>query len=393
MLISLALRSVGIGMLAVLLTMGSSPARGAAGPVVAAGYHLTPFAVGNGYSHPDSVTSGRSHIYVGYQNAAAADGSAGTSTIVQYGLDGLVSRSWTVAGKNDGLRLNPFTGKLWATRNEDANPALTIIDPETGVQSNYTFPPPRHGGGYDDLAFTREGAFLVASNPTNAGAHVPAVLKVTSLPVGGGIVGLDPILYDDSTATDRTSGQGTKLALGDPDSLWITFGGDLALTAQADRQMIFIADPGLPAQRTEVVNITAAGAPEELDDSAAVRSREGFLLVVDHDTNTTYKLTKDGGFDRGQSYSQAPKGSPVAGVVGTFDPRTGNLSPVVTGLVSPTGLLFVAADEPEPNPTPTASPTAQPATPPPTAGPALPNTGGGPGRSLSGRRAARSSCS
>ncbi|MDQ6636391.1 MAG: hypothetical protein M3Y62_01215 [Candidatus Dormibacteraeota bacterium] len=345
MLISVALRSVVVGLVAVLLALGTSRTGAAAGPVAAPGYDLTTFATGGRSFNPDSVTSGGGHIFVGYQNATPPDGSAGTSTIVQYGMDAKVTRTWTVAGKNDGLRLDRFTGKLWATRNEDANPALTIIDPKTGNKTDYSFPAPTpHGGGYDDIAFTRQGTFIVASNPTTAGAHVPAVQRVTGL--AGGVVGLEPILYDDSTAIDRSSGKTTNLALSDPDSLWITSGGNLALTAQADRQVIFIKHPGSQSQRNEVVSVKAAGAAEELDDSAAVKSRQGFLLVVDHDTNTIYKLTMDGGFHSGQTYSEAPKGSPVGGVVGTLDTRTGNLSPVVTGFINPTGLLFVATGEP-----------------------------------------------
>ncbi|MBJ7602024.1 MAG: hypothetical protein JF888_02310 [Candidatus Dormibacteraeota bacterium] len=344
MLISVAIRSVVVGVVVVLLALGTSRTGAAAGPMPAPGYDLTTFATGGRSFNPDSVTSGGGHIFVGYQNATPPDGSAGTSTIVEYGMDAKVARSWTVAGKNDGLRLDPFTGKLWATRNEDANPALTIIDPKTGNKTDYSFPAPPHGGGYDDIAFTRQGTFIVASNPATPGAHLPAVQRVTSL--AGGVVGLEPILYDDSAAIDRSSGKTTKLALSDPDSLWITSGGSLALTAQADRQVIFIKHPGSQSQRNEVVNVTTAGAAEELDDSAAVKSRQGFLLVVDHDTNTIYKLTKDGGFHSGPTYSQAPKGSPVAGVVGTFDTRTGKLSPVATGFVNPTGLLFVATGEP-----------------------------------------------
>jgi hypothetical protein len=36
-----------------------------------------------------------------------------------------------VLGKSDGLEYNPFDHKLWALRDEDSNPALTLIDPKT----------------------------------------------------------------------------------------------------------------------------------------------------------------------------------------------------------------------------------------------------------------------
>jgi len=315
-----------------------------AAPTVTPGNQLSTFSQGTAaHFNPDSVTSGRGFVYIGYQNATPSDGSSNlSSTIVQYRMNGTLVRTWSVLGKNDGLRLNPFTGKLWATRNEDDKPGLTVIDPVTGAQADYTITP-SHGGGYDDLAFTHQGTFVVASAPTLTGAHVPAIQRITSL--AGGVAHLETVLFDDSTAVDRTTGKTVTLALSDPDSLWITTKRELALTAQADRQVIFIKNPGRPAQTNQVVNVTAAGAPDELDDSAVATSREGFFLVVDHDTNTTYKLTKAGGFTRGQAYTQAPKGSPLAGIVGTFNTHTGTVSPVVSGFGNPTGLLFVPTDE------------------------------------------------
>jgi hypothetical protein len=316
----------------------------AAAPAVTPGYQVSTFVQGTAaHFNPDSVTSGRGFIYIGYQNGTPSDGSSNlSSTIVQYRMDGTATRSWTVLGKNDGLRLNPYTGKLWATRNEDDKPGLTVIDPVSGTQIDYTITP-SHGGGYDDLAFTRQGTFVVASAPTVAGAHVPAIQRITSL--AGGVASLQTVLFDDSTAVDRTTGKTVTLALSDPDSLWITAKGELALTSQADRQVVVIKNPGRPSQTNQVLKVTAGGAPEELDDSATTTSREGFLLVVDYDTNTTYKLTKTGGFTRGQAYTQAPKGSPLAGIVGTLDTHTGTVTPVAAGFASPTGMIFVATDE------------------------------------------------
>jgi hypothetical protein len=322
----------------------AAPPGVAVAPTLAPGYQLSTFVAGTATAfNPDSVTSGRGFVYIGYQNGTPSDGSSNlSSTIVQYRMNGARARSWTVLGKNDGLRLNRFTGKLWATRNEDAKPGLTVIDPITGSQADYKITP-SHGGGYDDLAFTRQGTFVVASAPAVAGAHVPAIQRITSL--AGGVANLQTVLFDDSTAIDRTTGKTATLALSDPDSLWITAKGEVALTSQADRQVVFITNPGRLSQTNEVVNVTAAGAPEELDDSAAVTSREGFLLVVDHDANTAYKLTKTGGFTRGQAYTQAPKGSPLAGIVGTFDTHTGTVTPVASRFAHPTGMIYVPTDE------------------------------------------------
>jgi hypothetical protein len=341
---SLLVRSVATaaaGGFALIATVGAAGA-----PSVSAGYHQVPFIAGPaGTTNPDSVTSGRGHIYIGYQNNAASDGtSGGPSLIVEYTMVGAATgRHWNVAGKNDGLRYNRFDGKLWATRNEDGNPGLTIIDLGSGAATNYSFPAPAHGGGYDDLAFTEESAFIVASAPANTGDHVPAIQKVTGL--SGGTVSLATVLYDDSTVTDRATGKPVKLALSDPDSLWFTRSGELALTAQADAQTILIKDPGTEDQRASVINTTTAGAAEQLDDSAVATSPNAFLLVVDQTANMTYKLTRDGGFRKGTSYTQAPNDSKTPSIVGTLDTRTGVVTPIATGYGKPTGMIFVASGD------------------------------------------------
>ena len=340
---SLFARSLAAGAAAGAVAAAGITAGAAGTPTVPSGYHLSTFATGSAVTNPDSVTSGGGHIYIGYQNAAASDGSSGSSTIIEYTMTGTAQRTWTVPGKNDGLRYNKFDGKLWATRNEDGNPALTIIDLASGTATDYAFPSPAHGGGYDDLAFTRDRAFIVASNPTNAGAHVPAVLKVTSL--SGGTVGLEPILYDDSTATDRASGKPVQLELSDPDSLWLTATGELALTAQGDAQMVFMKNPGQEDQVNEMVDTTTGGQAEQLDDTAFATSNSGFFLVVDQKAGATYKLTHDGGFQPGLTLSEAPNDSTVPSVVGTFNTHTGELTTISTGWIKPTGLLFVATGD------------------------------------------------
>jgi len=69
-----------------------------------------------------------------------------------------------VTGHNDGLRLDPSTHQLWALQNEDSNPNLVVIDPITGFTVKYTFAAkPPHGGGYDDIVFTRGAVYLIPS--------------------------------------------------------------------------------------------------------------------------------------------------------------------------------------------------------------------------------------
>src|ERR1700726_3612636 len=93
----------------------------------------------NGLTIPDSITTANGNIYVVYANATNADGTGGFSTIVEYSPTGKTLRSFDVTGKSDGLKYNPFDHKLWALRNEDSNPALTLIDPKTGLKTDYTY--------------------------------------------------------------------------------------------------------------------------------------------------------------------------------------------------------------------------------------------------------------
>ena len=128
-------------------------------PVVTPGFTLTVFAQGNGTgslrSAPDSIAVLDGHIWVGYANNGAPDGSKNAmSEIVEYPRDGGTAlRSITLQGHNDGLKVNPYTREIWAMQNEDANPNLVTINPATGATTTYTFDKTPHGGGYDDMVF------------------------------------------------------------------------------------------------------------------------------------------------------------------------------------------------------------------------------------------------
>ena len=60
---------------------------------------------------------------------------------------GRVVHIYKVKGHNDGLKVDPYNHKIWAMQNEDANPNLVIIDPETHDQKLYTFAAPPAAGG------------------------------------------------------------------------------------------------------------------------------------------------------------------------------------------------------------------------------------------------------
>src|ERR1700730_5326721 len=132
------------------------------GPAAKAPYSVSVFAgKPAGLSNPDSITTANGNIFVLYANATQADGTGGFSTIVEYSPTGVILHTFDVIGKSDGLKYNPFDHKLWALRNEDSNPALTLIDPKTGLKTDYTYAqlPPLHGGGYDDVVFMQGETF------------------------------------------------------------------------------------------------------------------------------------------------------------------------------------------------------------------------------------------
>jgi hypothetical protein len=109
------------------------------GLTVQPGYTVTVFAQGvQGLSAPDSIAVAGNKIYIGYgdnHDPAGLDGL--TSQIVEYSKAGQMLYVYNVPGHNDGLKLDPATGKLWAMQNEDGNPNLVIIDPRTREERLY----------------------------------------------------------------------------------------------------------------------------------------------------------------------------------------------------------------------------------------------------------------
>jgi hypothetical protein len=181
---------------AVALTMSMlSYADVAAAQVAMPPYKLSVFATGaNGNSQPDSMVQWRDSIIVAFQNGVAKDGTDGkSSTIVQYSLSGVVRRSFSVVGHNDGLRV-VGENELWCLQNEDANSNLVVINLASGRQVRLTFPSPPHGGGYDDLVVLNDQVFITASNPkldANGVNEFPALLRIT---LQNGQIHLDTVL-------------------------------------------------------------------------------------------------------------------------------------------------------------------------------------------------------
>jgi hypothetical protein len=323
-----------IAMLSVLLT-----AMAAAGQVSAAvPYAVSTFATGvaNVYFQPDSIALLDGHIYIGYGNGAAPDGSDGkSSTVVEYKMNGDVVTTYSVVGHNDGLRVNPQTKQLWAMQNEDGNPNLVIIDPMKGTQTVYTFGPTPHGGGYDDISFRGSDVFLSASNPSNNPNFAPAVVKAT---ISGSVVNVSEALNASATATDIPTDVPVTLNLQDPDSMIFNRFGDLVLDSQADGELIIVHHLGFVDQSVYHLALTLNGATTQVDDTIEATSTHGTILVSDRDAGAAgiiYAISKNI-FSPGAAYTATPTS------VGSLDFDTGVITNVVTGMVSPHGMAFIA---------------------------------------------------
>lgn len=297
-------------------------------------YTVSTFAtsVEGEYFQPDSITVLEDHVFIGFGNGAAPDGSDGkSSTIVEYDLDGNVITMFKVLGHNDGLRVEPGTKQLWAMQNEDGNPNLVIIDPVSRSQKTYTFGPTPHGGGYDDIAFGKHDVFFSASNPANNPNTKPAIVRAE---FKGNRVSVSSVLLGTAIATDIPTDSPFALNLQDPDSMVFDPLGDLVLDSQADAELIIVQHPGTAHQSVYHLALTLKGEPAQIDDTVFATSSHGFILVSDRDGETVYKISKDI-FSPAAAYSATPTS------VAALNLDTGVLTDVVTGMVSPHGMAFI----------------------------------------------------
>jgi len=303
-------------------------------------YELKVFAnAPKGLSAPDSIAVLGDHVFVGFGDGHLPDGSDNlNSQIVEFAKDGSVVHIYTVPGHSDGLKVDPSTHLLWALQNEDANANLVIINPETHNQKLYTFGPTQHGGGYDDLVFRGCKVYISASNPANSPNLGPAIVSAT---LEGNTVDVKPVLAGNASAIDVTNDGAVTLNLQDPDSMTLDPLGNLVLDSQADDQLIIVSNPGASSQRVVQLPLTALTptgtvAPMEVDDTTFVTSSEGFILFADKGLNTVFALKKKA-FAPGAAYTAADGGP----FVGTIDLTTGFITPIVTGLKNPGGLVFI----------------------------------------------------
>jgi hypothetical protein len=324
---------------------GTSSTAVVVSPLVSPPYALSTFAQSEGvYSDPDSVTFNGKDIFVGYGNGGAPDGSGGAmSTIVEYDMTGTVVTTFTVVGHNDGLRINPADGSLWAIQNEDANANLVVIDLKNGKQTVTPFPSPApHGGGYDDVVFTKGATFVSASNPANNPNTGPAIVGVD---LDGKALKVAPVLTGNASATNVLTGATVALNLQDPDSMILDPFGELILDSQADGEEIVVHFPGQSCQSAFAVPLTYPTGPATVpnlmaDDTAFATSNSGFIIFADKKLQTVYKITTPY-FFIGAAYTAFQDNTGTLGFIGRTDFSTGVSTPIITGLGNPAGMAFI----------------------------------------------------
>ena len=314
------------------------------GLTVAKGYSITVFSKGTGkFTAPDSLAVTRDRVYIGFGDGNDPAGLDGKATqIIEYTTSGQQLNVYNVPGHNDGLKVDPSTGKIWAMQNEDGNPNLVIIDPSSREQRQYLFStPPPHGGGYDDIVFLNGKVYFSASNPANDPNNKPAIVegKIT-----GSTVDVSAAFMGNALAEDVITGATVKLNLQDPDSMTVDAYGDIILDSQADSELVLVRNVSTRAQSALVIPLSSSLGVPQVDDTLIIPRPEGFLLVSDTPANTVYAIKKE--FVPGGAYSAGvatPEGSSATiGFVAQLNLESGDLKPVISGLKSPHGLAYVS---------------------------------------------------
>lgn len=324
------------------------------------------------YTKPDSIvqlgTGSGSTIFVAYGGNVQPDGTVsstnpatGTNQIVQYDLKGNVLKTYTVPGHNDGMMAYD-SHTIWAMSNEDANPTLVVIDTSAGTMKTYTADAtPAHGGGLDDMQLIGGQVFTSASNPsldTTTNLYDKPAIYTLTLNSSGSTYHLAPVMMGDATAHVINPGAagvsidasgnamlGNPLVpnsstnnpggLQDPDSMAVDPSGNLVLDSQADSELVFVSNPGAANQSVKELFLTLYTNPWPVDDTRWAPASSQSMLITDTGAGLIYKITAASGFTPGAMYSAGQ------GTVLQDDATTGDMTPIVTGMTSPHGMLFV----------------------------------------------------
>jgi hypothetical protein len=344
--------SMSLPILAAALCAGAALLLGAkqavAAPVALSPYTLTALSVTppTGATQPDDLAVSPSglNLWVGYGNGVDTTGKDGPSTLVEYHLStGAVRRKISIPGHLDGLKINPTTGEVWATENEDANPTLTVVNPTNGTFKRYKFKPALISGGMDDLVFAgadSKDVFIVTSS--QASISMPVIVRISGPLNAHGVAVKSTLAGNPATVWNVVANAvETTDTIGDPDSMTRDPAGELVLDNRSDKSLYIVRAPGStnPVLR---VPLAISGTPVEVNDTifttsatTGQSSTAGVVYITDTSANKIYALTKPY-FPSNEVYTAAN----VVGVVGLADLNTGAVTPVVAGFTGVHGLAF-----------------------------------------------------
>ena len=356
-----------LGVGAALFALASSQA--SAGVTAPPGFTLAPFAAGSGaLNNPDDIVRLDGNIYVAFQNGVGSQGEPGpggitTSTIVEYSDSGAKLNEWQPTGRIDGMGADPLNHVIYATANEDASSSFYVVNPYAAPASQlrhltYNDPTGAISGGTDAVSVDPYGNIYISASNSSAPSSNAVLRAVVDSPSVGEVT-VSKTFADNLGGVSNANNPGstTTLALTDPDSNTIVpaasprFANDFLLVSQADGQLIFatlpLGTPTAPSTLTQLT-VTAAGATSTtpnptLDDVRFARSDGGVLYVVDQGANAIYKVS--GPFQAGQAFAAQPTdpSNPLfQGDVLNVNLENGILTPFLSGLNSPKGLLYVS---------------------------------------------------
>jgi hypothetical protein len=253
-----------------------------------------------------------------------------------------VLKNISIPGHLDGLKINPFSGDIWATENEDGNPTLAIVDEDNGKFKISTFSTTSVTGGLDDLVFSANSGdvFIVASSQVDTTTPVIVQLshnpKNTVTSVKSVLGGATANVWNVVTNANETSDQ-----IGDPDSMTLDPAGELVLDNRSDKSLYIVRSPSAtnPVLR---VPLKLGGLAVEVNDTIFTTSATTFeastagtVFITDTNANAIYMLTKPY-FPPNEVYTAAN----VVNDVGLVNLSTGVVTPVVTGFLGVHGLAF-----------------------------------------------------
>jgi hypothetical protein len=341
-------------LLAAMLCIGAAFLFGAlpamAAPVAVAPYTLATFTgiPPSGATAPDdlAVSADGADLWIGYGNGVDTHGKGGPSNLVEYNIsNGTVVQNLTIPGHLDGLKIDPSTGEVWATENEDGSPTLAIVNPKTGKFKIFPVSSPLITGGFDDIVFTGAGSFIVASSqvdtitPVIVQVSIKGKKKKTTLSFTSALPGAPSTVFNVVT---NAAESGDVIA--DPDSMTLDPAGEFVLDDRTSHSLFIVRNSSAPKPVLRVP-LTLFGLPDvplEVNDTIFTTSEvtgesstAGVIFITDTTANKIYVLTKPY-FPSNEVYTAAN----VVKDVGLVDLNTGIVVPVVTGFMGVHGLAF-----------------------------------------------------